>query len=61
MADKEAKEDKEDKEKRAPLSDRYDPGDVEGRIYSWWEESGYFQAEDVSTKPPFSILFPLPM
>lgn len=42
------------------LSDRYNPQDVEGRIYSWWEESGYFKSADSSTKPPFSIILPPP-
>lgn len=42
------------------LSDRYNPGDVEGRIYQWWEESGHFKAQDRSTKPPFSVILPPP-
>jgi valyl-tRNA synthetase len=42
------------------LSDRYNPADVEERTYQWWEKSGYFKAEDKSTKPPFSIILPPP-
>lgn len=42
------------------LNDRYMPQEVEGRIYSWWEKSGYFKAEDRSTKPPFAIILPPP-
>jgi valyl-tRNA synthetase len=42
------------------LSDRYNPQDVEGRIYNWWEENGFFKAEDRSTKPPYSIILPPP-
>ncbi len=42
------------------LSDRYNPQEVEQKIYQWWEKSGYFRAEDVSTKPPFSIILPPP-
>lgn len=42
------------------LSDRYNPNDVETRIYKWWEESGHFKAQDNSTKPPFSIILPPP-
>jgi valyl-tRNA synthetase len=42
------------------LSDRYNPTDVEERTYQWWEKSGYFKAEDKSTKPPFSIILPPP-
>jgi valyl-tRNA synthetase len=42
------------------MSDRYSPAEVEQRIYKWWEDSGFFKAEDVSTKPPFSIILPPP-
>jgi valyl-tRNA synthetase len=42
------------------LSDRYNPQDVEGRIYGWWEENGFFKAEDRSTKPPYCIILPPP-
>jgi len=42
------------------LSDRYNPQEVEGRVYQWWEEGGYFKAESRSTKPPFSIILPPP-
>lgn len=42
------------------LSDRYNPNEVESKIYQWWESSGYFKAEDKSTKPPFSIILPPP-
>ncbi|MFN7263148.1 MAG: valine--tRNA ligase [Pseudobdellovibrionaceae bacterium] len=40
------------------LSDRYNPQDVEGRIYQQWEEAGYFKSQDQSTKPPYSIILP---
>jgi valyl-tRNA synthetase len=42
------------------ISDRYNPQEVEDRIYKWWEDSGHFKAEDQSTKPPFSIILPPP-
>lgn len=42
------------------LPDRYNPQDVEGRVYRWWEDAGYFKAESKSTKPPFSIILPPP-
>ena len=42
------------------LSDRYEPKDVEKRLYTWWKEQGYFKAEDVSTKPPFCVVLPPP-
>jgi valyl-tRNA synthetase len=42
------------------LSDRYNHKDVEERIYQWWESSGFFAAEDKSTKPPFCVILPPP-
>lgn len=42
------------------IPDRYNPADVETKIYQWWESSGYFKAQDQSTKPPFSIILPPP-
>ncbi len=42
------------------LSERYNPQDVEGRTYLWWEQNGFFKAQDKSTKPPFSIILPPP-
>ena len=42
------------------MSDRYDPSEVEQRIYAWWQSSNYFRSEDVSTKPPFSTILPPP-
>ncbi len=42
------------------LSDRYNPSEVEDRIYKWWESSGFFKAQDQSTKPPYSIILPPP-
>lgn len=47
-------------EQNQQLSDRYNPSEVEGRIYQWWESSGHFKAENRSTKPPFSIILPPP-
>lgn len=42
------------------LSDRYNPQEVEARTYAWWESSGYFKSQDLSTKPPFSVILPPP-
>jgi len=42
------------------LADRYNPQEVESKIYQWWEESGFFKSQDQSTKPPFSIILPPP-
>jgi valyl-tRNA synthetase len=42
------------------LSERYQPQEVEKRTYEWWESQGCFKAQEVSTKPPFSIILPPP-
>jgi valyl-tRNA synthetase len=42
------------------IPDRYNPQEVEGRIYKWWEDAGYFKSEDRSTKPPFCVILPPP-
>lgn len=42
------------------LSDRYAPQEVESKIYQFWESAQYFRSQDVSTKPPFSIILPPP-
>lgn len=38
----------------------YEPKAVEQKWYSFWMEKGYFHAEDVSDKPPYSIVIPPP-
>lgn len=45
---------------KSNLSDRYNPADVEGKTYQWWESQGYFKSQDKSTKPPFAIILPPP-
>lgn len=42
------------------LSDRYSPQEVEKRIYQKWMDEGCFKAQDLSTKPPFSVILPPP-
>ena len=42
------------------LSKIYDPKSVEGRIYSMWEEGGYFKQAVDRSKKPFSIVIPPP-
>ncbi len=42
------------------ISDRYNPQEVESRIYDWWEKAGYFKALDQSTKPPYCVILPPP-
>src|SRR4029078_11694620 len=38
----------------------YEPKDVERRWYAFWEESGFFQADPRSGKPPFAMVIPPP-
>ncbi len=38
----------------------FQPLDFEQEIYSWWENSGFFRAEDTSEKPPYCIVIPPP-
>jgi len=38
----------------------YDPKDLEGRWYEFWEKSGYFTASTSKEKPPFSMVIPPP-
>ena len=42
------------------LSKQYDPSIVEDNIYKFWEEGGYFRADNTSGKPPFTIVMPPP-
>ncbi len=42
------------------LSTVYNPQSVEGRIYEFWEEGGFFKADPDSKKPPFSMVLPPP-
>ncbi|MBC7421675.1 MAG: valine--tRNA ligase [Bdellovibrio sp.] len=42
------------------IADRYNPQEVETKVYQDWEKAGYFKAEDQSKKPPFSIILPPP-
>lgn len=42
------------------MQSSYDPKSFESRIYEWWKTSGFFRAEDESTKPAFSIMMPPP-
>lgn len=38
----------------------FSPESFEGRLYSWWQNEGFFRAEDESSKPAFSIAMPPP-
>ena len=38
----------------------YDPSQVEGRLYEWWERSGFFRATPDPDKQPFTVIMPPP-
>ncbi len=42
------------------LPGTYDPTVIEQDIYRFWEEGGYFVAEETSDKPPYCIVLPPP-
>src|SRR3989454_2087463 len=42
------------------LDKGYEPASVEPRWARWWEEQGFFRSQDVSEKPPFSMVLPPP-
>ncbi len=43
-----------------PLPKAYDPSQVEGRLYEWWERSGFFRASVDPGKQPFTVIMPPP-
>ena len=42
------------------LAKTYDPKDIEGHWYAYWEEKGYFRADETSTRPAYTIVIPPP-
>ncbi|MBU1671732.1 MAG: valine--tRNA ligase [Actinobacteria bacterium] len=44
----------------ADIPKAYEPGSVEERWYSFWEDNGYFHADPASGKPKFSQVIPPP-
>ena len=42
------------------LAKTYDPNEVEGRIYKFWLDGGYFHAEVDQNKKPYTIVIPPP-
>ncbi len=42
------------------LPKTYDPSDVEGRLYQFWNDGGYFHTERDPEKKPFTIVMPPP-
>jgi len=45
---------------KVEISKTYNPQEVEGRWYQWWESKGYFRADAKSSRPSFSIVIPPP-
>ncbi len=45
---------------RRELPKTYDPHECEDRLYQYWEESGFFNAEVNPDKKPFTIVIPPP-
>ncbi len=42
------------------MEDRYNPKEIESKIYNRWLENQCFESEDQSTKPPYAITLPPP-
>ncbi len=42
------------------IAKAYDPEAVETRLYNWWEEQGFFQADNESGQEAYSIVLPPP-
>lgn len=45
---------------RKELSKKYNPAEFEDKLYSEWQEKGYFKPSGDKTKPSFSIVMPPP-
>jgi valyl-tRNA synthetase len=45
---------------REPLAKSYEATEVEQKWYKFWEDQGFFKADNTSTKPRFSIVIPPP-
>src|SRR5512135_1471936 len=45
---------------REPLAKSYEPKEFEQKWYAFWENSGFFRADNSSTRPRFSIVIPPP-
>jgi valyl-tRNA synthetase len=43
-----------------PLPSQYTPQETESALYRWWEEQGYFHADETSGKPRYVIPIPPP-
>lgn len=47
-------------QQRASLPNRWEPSEVEARLYQRWVDAGYFAGDPASGKPPFCIVIPPP-
>jgi valyl-tRNA synthetase len=45
---------------KAEIPKTYNPQEVEGRWYQWWESKGFFRADAKSDKPVFVMMMPPP-
>ena len=45
---------------RASLPSRWEPSEVEPRLYQQWVDAGYFTGDPAGGKPPFCIVIPPP-
>src|SRR5579883_2060953 len=45
---------------KAEIPKTYNPQEVEGRWYQWWESKGFFRADAKSRKPAFVMMMPPP-
>jgi valyl-tRNA synthetase len=45
---------------KAEIPKTYNPQEVEGRWYQWWESKGFFRADNRSEKPSFVMMMPPP-
>ena len=39
---------------------QYDPTAIEGRWYDFWEQGGFFEADEASEREPFTVMMPPP-
>jgi len=45
---------------KGTLPKTYEPSKIEKDTYQFWEDNGFFKAEDTSEKPPYCIVLPPP-
>ncbi|MBM4078449.1 MAG: class I tRNA ligase family protein, partial [Planctomycetes bacterium] len=43
-----------------PLASKYNPHDVEDRLYRFWEEGRFFHSEPDPSRKPYTIVIPPP-